>query len=158
MHTFLVSILPYTLQMKMSPDLNRHTKRPRRLPPLTDSKVVAPLVAPIPVLAPRAPLPPLPLLSSEIIQDSLPPITRVPVRLLLAPEPAPTTPLPRSVPLSSPPPAPTKSIPKYNFYDMETCNCKCNNPIHTRSNIMLAKATMRGILWGDILDDWTYDI
>lgn len=147
---------------KMSPSVKqKQIKRPDRLPPLAESKVlVAPLVAPIPLLAPRVSLPPLAQPLSEIIQ--LPPLMRAPVTRLLPPlpvtAPEPTTPRLTLLPPPPCPPAPTKTLPKYNCYDMETCNCKCDNPLHTRSVIMLAKATMRGILWGDILDDWTYEI
>ena len=146
----------------MSPDVKTKSKRPARLPPICLNTVVAPMAPTIPLLPPRTALPPLEFQAvREIIQ--LPPMIKASVSRLApepaAPEPAaPATPLSRSLPpLSSPPPAPTKSSPKYNCYDMDTCNCKCNNPIHTRSNIALAKATKRGMLWGDMLDDWTFD-
>jgi hypothetical protein len=42
---------------------------------------------------------------------------------------------------------------KFSCWDMETCSGKCCNPLHTRSNIMIAKAMKRGELWGDIVDD-----
>jgi hypothetical protein len=36
-------------------------------------------------------------------------------------------------------------------YDMELCRGKCGNPLHTSSNIALAKAERRGMLWGDMI-------
>lgn len=57
----------------------------------------------------------------------------------------------KAKPLPPAPQPPTDS--KFSCWDMEKCNGKCCNPLHTRSNIMIAKAMKRGELWGDIVDD-----
>ena len=38
-------------------------------------------------------------------------------------------------------------------YDMSTCRGRCKNPLHTRSNIALARAEVSGMLWGDMCDE-----
>jgi hypothetical protein len=42
---------------------------------------------------------------------------------------------------------------KFSCWDMEKCRGNCKNPLHTYSNIQMARAMMRGELWGDIVDD-----
>ena len=170
----------------MSPDVKTQSKRPARLPPMPQPTVTAPMAPAIPLIPPRVELPPIEIqVGMEIIQIA-PMMKPVVVRLAPLYSPAPVAPVPAPVPAAvpapiapvpvalpvpvvpttprrplplpqSPPETPAKTLPKYNCYDMETCNCKCNNPLHTRSNIALAKATKRGLLWGDMLDDWTYD-
>ncbi len=36
---------------------------------------------------------------------------------------------------------------------METCKGNCGNPLHTASNIQLARAIQRGDLWGDLVNE-----
>jgi hypothetical protein len=59
--------------------------------------------------------------------------------------------LTKAQPEPQPPQPPADS--KFSCWDMEKCNGKCRNPLHTRSNIMIAKAMKRGDLWGDIVQE-----
>jgi hypothetical protein len=72
--------------------------------------------------------------------------------LLVAAKPLP--PVPQPVEAKPLPPVPQQvADSKFSCWDMEKCRGNCKNPLHTYSNIQMAKAMMRGELWGDIVDD-----
>jgi hypothetical protein len=91
------------------------------------------------ILPPLPPQPSQPQKSSDVIStvDLLRLVTQGRARLINTP----------ATQIIKPIPSPVRSGP----CQMETCTGRCGLPLHTRSNVMLAKAVRTGhILWGDL--------
>lgn len=69
-----------------------------------------------------------------------------------SPAPAPSAPAPSAPATCEPTPCEPAPVSTNVHCTMETCTGRCGMPLHTRSNVMLAKAMRTGhILWGDLI-------
>jgi hypothetical protein len=119
------------------PKRSRGNKKVRFAEPATVTQpVAAKPLPPVPQPVAAKPLPPVP---QPVAAKPLPPV----------PQPVEAKPLP-------PVPQPVQqqvADSKFSCWDMEKCRGNCKNPLHTYSNIQMARAMMRGELWGDIVYD-----